>query len=116
MKDKEKIQNWMEKFKVAWLSKDIDAVFSLLADDVEYWESPFQKMGKDAELRKAWEEILPLENMELEYEIFATDLDKNRYAVKWRFAHSAGKSAGAYLIQLNDSGLCKYFYHSAQAV
>lgn len=116
MKDWKKIQNWMEKFKVAWLSKDIDTVLGLLAEDVEYWETPFQKMGKGIELRKAWEEILPLENMELEYEVFVADLDKNRYAVIWRFTHSTGKSAGAYLIELNTNGLCKYFYHSAQAV
>ncbi len=110
------IQDWMERFKAAWLSKDIDAVLALFTDDVEYWETPFQKMGKGIELSDAWGEILPLKNMELEYDVFAMDLEKDRYAVKWKFSHSIGRSAGAYLIELDENGLCKYFYHSSQAV
>ncbi len=114
MKGADKIKNWMEKFKVAWLTKDIDAVFGLLSDDVEYWETPFQKMGKGDELRTAWEEVLSLENMTLEYEVFAIDSEKDRYGIKWKFIHTTGESAGVYLIELNEEGFCKYFYRSAQ--
>lgn len=115
MDNMDKIKNWMEAFKSAWLSKDIDAVFDLLSDRVEYWETPFEKMGKGTELRTAWEEILPLKNMQLEYEIFSIDAQSGRYGVRWKFTHDDGDSAGAYLIELDEEGLCSYFYHSAQS-
>ena len=104
----------MEKFKSAWLMKNIDALFELLSDDVEYWETPFQRMGKDYALRKEWEAILPLKNMSLEYDIFVADPKHNRYGVKWQFSHTGGASAGTYLIQLNNNGKCNYFFHSSQ--
>jgi len=114
MNKNDQVEKWMERFKSAWLGKDIDAVLNLLSDDVEYWETPFHKMGKGIELRTAWEEILPLENMKLTYEIFVADLEKNKYGIKWNFAHSAGESGGAYLIELDKEGFCKYFYHVAR--
>jgi len=115
MNNTDKIQSWMEKFKSAWLTKDIDAVFNLFSDYVEYWETPFQKIGKGPELRKAWEEILPLENMQLLYEVFVADNKNKSYAVKWNFSHTGGESAGTYLIILDGDDLCRYFYHSAQS-
>jgi len=113
---KDDIYTWMRKFKSAWLAKDIDAVFNLLSDDVEYWQTPFQKIiGKGSELREAWENVLPLRGMQLTYEIFVSDETNRQYAVKWNFRHKEGESAGVYLVGLNKVGRCNYFYHSAQS-
>lgn len=108
------IDTWMEAFKEAWLSKDIDGVFSLLADDVEYWETPFQAFAKhDAGLRDAWSGILPLSDMELDYEVYVSDSATGRHSVVWSFKHSGGESAGVYLVKLNEEGRCSYFCHCA---
>ena len=108
------IENWMEAFKTAWLAKDIAAVFELLSEDVEYWETPFEKLGKGKELWSYWEEILPLQNLRLDYDIFVADTESGRYGVRWEFAHDDGEAAGCYLIELDGRGKCTYFFHSAQ--
>lgn len=110
------ITQWMEAFKKAWLGKDIDAVFALLDNDVEYWESPFQMLHKqDPALREAWNEVLPLENMQLDYDIYVADEASHKYVIRWKFSHSARTSAGVYLVTLTDQGRCSYFYHCAVA-
>ena len=108
------IINWMEKFKAAWLAKDIDGVFALLSEDIEYWETPYQVLHKqDPALRSAWEEVLPLEEMRLTYEIYSSNEQKRTHAITWQFTHSQRESAGVYLVTLDEQGLCKYFYHCA---
>lgn len=111
----DKISIWMEAFTSAWLRKDIDAVFALLADDVAYWETPFEKLGKGSELRAVWEEVRALEHMHLEYNIFSRDTVRDRYGVQWWFTYAGGEAAGTYLIELDADGLCRYFYHTAQS-
>lgn len=100
----------MEKFKSEWISKNIDGVFALFSDGVEYWETPFNKIGKGAELREMWNQILPLEDMQLDYEIYIKDEKLKRYIIKWNFSHSTRESAGVYFVELNDEGLCTYFF------
>jgi hypothetical protein len=108
------VTHWMEAFKKAWLAKDIEGVFALLDDSIEYWESPFQMLRKsDPALRTAWNEILPLENMHLDYDIYAADETAGRYTVRWMFSHNERTSAGVYLVTLNTKGLCTYFYRCA---
>lgn len=105
----------MIKFKNSWLEKDVDAVLDLFAEDVDYWETPFERIHKGADLRVLWKEILLLEDMRLDYEIVSADKERRKYGVRWHFSHLGGESAGSYLIGLNEQGLCTYFYHSAQS-
>ncbi len=104
------IENWLTKFKEAWLAKDIDAIFSLLTDDIEYWETPFTRLGKDEVLRREWESVKSFDGMELEYSIYSSDDENRKYAVSFYFTHNTGQSGGAYLVGLNKEGLCNYFY------
>jgi hypothetical protein len=107
------IENWMKNFKDSWLAKDVDGVFDLLSDDVEYWETPFEKLCKGKELREEWNGVKTLDNMELEYSILASDTDTNRHAIVFNFKYGSVESAGVYLVGLNEQGICNYFYRAS---
>ncbi|MEI8344193.1 MAG: hypothetical protein WCF93_04550 [Candidatus Moraniibacteriota bacterium] len=47
----EQINDWLAKFVNAWKTHDINAVFVLFAKDVEYWETPFDKLSSLSELK-----------------------------------------------------------------
>ena len=46
------IDTWIESFKQGWLDKDIDAVLNLFADDVDYWETPFEQLENKEQLKE----------------------------------------------------------------
>lgn len=46
--------NWCEKLKQYWLKKDISSIISLFEENVEYYETPFQKVN---DLELVWKDI-----------------------------------------------------------
>ena len=108
------IESWLERFHAAWKVHDIDAVIRLFTDDVEYWETPHTLLrGKDS-LREEWQAILSQEDIAINWSVFNSSVD-NRHSVTWNLRYlqegAIKHSSGVYLIELNDSGLCNYFYY-----
>jgi len=108
------IEPWLEQFHNAWKAHDIDTVMNLFADDVEYWETPHTPLSGKEVVRQEWQAILEQENIGADWTIFSSSND-NRYTVLWSLKYQRSgatkQSAGVYLIQLNTSGLCNYFYY-----
>ncbi len=106
----ENIEAWLQKFKKSWVSKDIDTVLELFIEDVEYFETPFQRLEKE-ELRQEWRSIREQKDIGLEFEVFNSD--ESRHAVIYRFEcvvdGESHRSEGVYLIELNSEGLCRSF-------
>lgn len=111
------ITEWIDTFRSAWLGKDIDAVMALFSDDVEYWETPFQKIASK-DLPNAWNAIQTQENIQLAIEPLVSN--DGQHVLRWKLAYDRGKDvsiwAGLYVLKLNDDGKCEYFYQVGEKV
>ncbi|HAV11540.1 MAG TPA: hypothetical protein DCX32_03275 [Candidatus Moranbacteria bacterium] len=113
-----KINDWLVQFATAWKTHDIDNVLNLFTDDVEYWETPFDKLSSLDELKSEWESIKNQKNIEVLWEVFSKDEDK--YAVKWSLEYTDKNYIeklfkGVYLIKLNPDNKCDYFFHCEES-
>jgi len=104
----------MKSFCNAWIEKNIDNILKLFSNNVEYWETPTDMIGDKNRLRVLWEEILPLENQEINYNIIETDQINNKYIIEWHFTCKGESSSGRYFITLNNENLCTYFLQTFQ--
>lgn len=106
------IDAWLVKFKQGWLSKDIDTVLDLFADDVEYHETPFRIIKDKVDLRNEWLAIEAQNTIELEMNVISRQ--GATYTVKWQLSYEKDNSQhvweGLYIIKLRQGGLCEYFY------
>jgi len=71
------ILNWLNTFQNAWINKDIPVVLSLFSDQIEYWESPYQKVTTKQEIEELWKYIDMQDNIVLSLSLFSSDDDKN---------------------------------------
>lgn len=106
------IENWLEDFERNWEKKDIESVLELFTEDVDYYETPFEKLDNKKELREEWRSIKNQSDIELETEIFSKEEDK--FTVKWRLQYSKNREQnilkGIYLIKLNSRNKCYEFW------
>ena len=111
-----KIEQWLEEFRQAWQTKDIDAVMSMFTDDVEYWETPHQLVGDLQALRQEWQAIKQQEDIVLDLDVFGSS--DNRHSVRWNLSYMQDRQpqkwAGVYLIELNTEGKCLFFHQTGE--
>ena len=65
-------------------------MLALFSDDVEYWETPFQRLGSKDELRQEWQAILGQTDIEITTEVYASEGMK--HAVRWDLHYSIDTS------------------------
>lgn len=87
-----KIIFWCDELKKYWLDKNIDKIINLFDINVEYYETPFEKV-KD--LKSVWEEIYNQDIYKLEYRIITMQYNK---------------SAVNYILTLNNDYICNMVY------
>lgn len=108
----ESIQEWLEEFRSAWVSGDVERVLSLFADDVVYFENPEDRLESQAELREVWENVKRQEDIELDLEVVLSEGD--RYIVEWSLDYMEKEVCisheGFYLVFLEDNGVCSEFW------
>jgi hypothetical protein len=112
-----KIEDWLERFKKYWESKDLQKLLSLFSDDVVYYETPFVKLKSKEEILKEWQGVLLQDNIKLDYSIFSND--RNKSTVNWELHYSKdnvdNNLKGTYLIELDSDGLCTYFHQTCES-
>lgn len=106
------IDSWLQQFKSYWENHDIDGVLSLFDADVEYWETPFQKLTGLGDVKSEWSAIDRQSDIKLNTSIFSEQ--HNQSTVKWNLTYINESNehkhwSGAYLIKLNEDGKCVYF-------
>lgn len=106
------IETWMKQFSQEWAQYNIEKVMSLFTQDVEYWESPYEKFENFEEMQDAWEYIKTQRNICFSYDVFSWDAGK--YAIEWtlKYEWNSDKKqiwSWIYLIKLNEKNLCYYF-------
>ena len=102
------INIWMQEFKQYWLSYDIEGVISMFDENVEYWESSFERIENKQQLQEEWKYITTQRNIELSYEVFSQD--QNKFTIIWTLKYNDKEVRGTYLLKLNSENKCIYFY------
>ena len=111
------INEWLDIFKLGWVTKNVEKVMDLFTDDVEYWENPHHKLqGKDI-IENEWNAIFKQDNVVLGLEIFSSINEK--HTVLWNLQYVDDKAemqswAGTYLIKLDQTGKCNYFHQTGE--
>lgn len=96
--------NWCEKLKQYWIQKDIPKILDLFEGNVEYYETPFQKVDN---LKSVWKDIESQKLKSLEYKIIG---EKDNVVVANYIMNDNGTIVDMiYEIQLNENGKCTYF-------
>lgn len=108
------INDWLNKFKYGWVSKNINDVLLLFSADVVYYETPFHKLSGLDEIKKEWSAIMDQNEIDLSYDVFSKE--NNKYTVRWDLKYldkdkNQFHFSGVYLIKLNKAGLCDEFRH-----
>lgn len=110
------VEKWLESLKQYWANKDLTNVIALFSDDVEYFETPYTRLGSKEEILKEWQGVLSQENITLDFSIFTEFEGKS--AVIWELSYAKDEIThsykGTYLIGLDNEGLCKYFYQTCE--
>jgi len=103
-----KTEEWFEKLRILWVEKDIDALSGLVADEFEYFESPFEEPITSVEkLKEVWEGVKEQNIQSLEIESLITgDIEGlARYTfINKTVDGSIQESVGAYYVLLNTEG------------
>ena len=109
------INEWINKFKQNWKNKNIEEVLNLFTEDVDYYETPTQKLEPE-ELRKEWETVKQQEDISLDLEIFSST--EHKHTVQWELTYTQDgertEMEGVYLIKLNSNGKCHEFWQYCQ--
>ena len=104
-------QDWLERYRRAWIDRDADAAGALFTEDAIYREQPFEKphMGRDA-IRGYWSTVTRGQSaIELRYGTPVAD--GRRVAVEW-WANLLNDGspitlAGEFLLLFAESGQCR---------
>jgi len=110
----ESLRAWLEGYRLAWETRDPEAVIRLFAEDATYKETPFTQPlhGRDA-IRQYWSEVVAAaqEQVRFGYEILAVTEDIS--IVRWwaSFVRVASKKQvsldGIFLLRFDTGGLCR---------
>lgn len=104
-------QEWLDKYRRAWIQRDANAAAALFTEDAIYREQPFKPpfTGRDA-IREYWSTVTQLQrSVELRYG--APVAEGRRVAVEW-WANLVNDGspvtlAGEFLLTFDGDGRCR---------
>lgn len=111
------IEAWLSELKRAWSSHDIDALLSLFAEDVEYWETPHKQLMSFEDIRSEWQGVTSQKDIQITTTVYASIDDKHTIIWDLQYVDPGNVKrvwSGTYLITLNNNGLCIYFHHTGE--
>lgn len=100
---------WLNQMREIWLAQEPDRMALLLAESLEYHESPIEPpLTNIQDVVDAWQEI---KNQNIEYvEIEVLHENGNIAMALWRFKQiNEPEHIGSYYLELDDNGKCKHF-------
>lgn len=108
MLETEFIDNWIYKFKKAWLNKDLAEIRDIFEYTENYYENPFViPTNNIEEILSFWEEIKYQNIFELDFKVLLVhDLT---LMLEWNLESEEGHLKGIYEIGFNGKKKCIYF-------
>ena len=112
---RQQFEDWLERLKIAWETKNPEVAANLCAGKVLYYETPFGKpLMKRKEVLKEWENVpRSQKNITFSYEILS--LEDNFGIAHWsaKFtrlpSYKKAHLDGIFKVSLNEKGLCTEF-------
>ncbi len=102
------IENWFHALRQIWIDKDIEKVRTLLADNFQYYENPFEKpLTSLKEVEMAWQEVHTQNISRLEIHTLVCHENEGSASYILTYTDSQGTifdSRGAYYVKLDSEG------------
>lgn len=106
--NKEYVENWLNKLKKYWFTKDIDNAVSLFKNTSFYQETPFmQPYTNFEEIVKEWQHVKEENIQNIEINLLA--IDGYTVIAEWILKQNDVNYDGIYEIKFNDKLECIYF-------
>ena len=107
---------WLDALGQAWINRDPKAAADICAQDVLYFETPFDKpLTSKKEVEDVWQEV-PATQKDVEFDYEIISVNKEVGIAKWRSSFTRLPSEirdtldGIYMVKLDSNGLCKEFH------
>lgn len=105
---KEYLEEWLERFKKAWMEKNLDEVKNIFSKIENYYESKDSSpVDNIDDVLKFWEEIKNQEIKRLEFKI--NSIENNSCKTGWIFEDQNGKYEGSYKMKFDGNLDCVEF-------
>ena len=102
------VEQWLQKLKDYWYSKNIEGAVSLFNKTTYYQETPFMKPYTTIEeIREEWQHVKDENIQNIQYNILA--IDNNKVIVNWFLKQNDEEYDGVYEIEFDDELNCIYF-------
>ncbi|MCI8620726.1 MAG: hypothetical protein HFJ50_02690 [Clostridia bacterium] len=102
------VNDWLDKLKQYWFSKDINNVVSLFNKTTFYQETPFMKPYTNIkEINKEWQYIKNENIQSIEIKLLA--IDNHTVIAEWILKQNDEEYDGIYEIKFNENLECTYF-------
>lgn len=102
------VEQWLQKLKDYWYSKNIEGAVSLFNKTTYYQETPFMKPYTTIEeIREEWQHVKDENIQNIQFNILA--IDNNKVIVNWILKQNDEDYDGIYEIKFDDELNCIYF-------
>lgn len=102
------VEDWLNKLKVYWFTKDIERAIALFKSTTFYQETPFMNPYTTFdEIRKEWQHIKNENIQNIEIKILA--IENYTVIAHWTLKQNDANFDGIYEIKFNDELECIYF-------
>lgn len=106
--EREFVNNWLDKLKQYWFSKDINKAVSLFDKTTFYQETPFMKPYTNIkEINEEWQHIKNENIQNIELKVLA--IDGYTLIAQWILKQNDKDYDGIYEIKFNNNLECIYF-------
>lgn len=106
--EREFVNDWLDKLKQYWFSKDINKAVSLFDKTTFYQETPFMKPYTNIkEINEEWQHIKNENIQSIEIKLLA--IDNYTVIAEWLLKQNDEEYDGIYEIKFNENLECIYF-------
>ncbi len=106
--EREFVNDWLDKLKQYWFSKDINKAVSLFDKTTFYQETPFMKPYTNIkEINEEWQHIKNGNIQSIEIKLLA--IDNYTVIAEWLLKQNDEEYDGIYEIRFNENLECIYF-------
>lgn len=109
-------KHWLDALGQAWITRNPKAAAEICAENVLYFETPFDKpLTSKKEIEKIWQEV-PESQKDIEFSYEIINVNQKIGVAKWRASFTRLPSGirdtlvGVYFVKLDKNGLCKEFH------